>query len=418
MRNPPSAERPLSARAEPSLAASRSFSWQISASSDNSLWRFRFRGMPPTHTPVKGRVDTVGWRRVGVVALSALLFVGLVPVVAAGSTHDAAVGQAEERLRQARARQETLTRQLDAAAELFERAQAHHLRLQEELGEVEQDVRAVRVRKESARESLRRRATAAYRAPHTDLALAAAVLGAPDAATAVHRANLMARLTIHAAHEVNDIREAETRATAGLRQRRIIQSGAHGAAEAQRQQADVLTAALRDAAREAGDAEKDLEGARARARAAEAAAKRAQMSAAVVLPAVDGKHCPVGGANGFIDSWGFPRSGGRRHQGVDMFAEHGTPLLAVDDGVVRRVYSNRLGGLSIDFVDGDGNRYYYAHLSAAGATSGQRVQAGEVIGAVGQSGNARGTPPHLHWQFHPDGGAPVNPYPLARTLCR
>ena len=352
------------------------------------------------------------------VALLACLVVGLVPVVAAGSTHDAAVGQAEERLRQARARQDSLTRQLDAAAELFERAQAHHLRLQEELGDVEQQVEAVAVRKAQARESLRRRATAAYRAPHTDLALAAAVLGAPDAATAVHRANLMARLTIHAAHEVTDIREAETRAAAGLRQRRIIQSGAAGAAEAQRQQADVLTAALRDAAREAGDAEKDLEGARARARAAEAAAKRAQMSAAVVLPPVDGKHCPVGGANGFIDSWGFPRSGGRRHQGVDMFAEHGTPLLAVGDGVVRRVYSNRLGGLSIDFVDGDGNRYYYAHLSAASATSGQRVRAGQVIGAVGQSGNARGTPPHLHWQFHPGGGAPVNPYPLARTLCR
>jgi murein DD-endopeptidase MepM/ murein hydrolase activator NlpD len=101
-----------------------------------------------------------------------------------------------------------------------------------------------------------------------------------------------------------------------------------------------------------------------------------------------------------------------------MFAASGTPLVAVADGTVSRVYTNRLGGLSIDFVDTRGDRYYYAHLASARAASGQRVGAGDVIGTVGQSGNARGTPPHLHWQFHPGGGEPVNPYALARALCR
>lgn len=359
-------------------------------------------------------------RCVGAVALLACLAAGAWPAAAVPA--DDAVSGAEARLSHASTRQAALSVALDAAAEGYERAQAHHLRLQEELAQVEQEVRRVRGRQHAARASLQRRVVAAYRAPYTDLALATAVLDAPDAKIALRRADLMSRLTVHAAHEVTDMREAATRQVAGLRQRRIIESGARGAADSQRQQAERLTAALAQAADEVRDAKAGLEKARARQRAAAAAAARAARSApigaAAPLPAVDGKVCPVAGPHGFIDSWGFPRSGGRRHQGVDMFAQHGTPLVAVADGVVRRVYSNRLGGLSIDLVDTDGNRYYYAHLSAASARDGQSVRAGDVIGAVGQTGNARGTPPHLHWQFHPDGGPPVNPYALARTLCR
>jgi murein DD-endopeptidase MepM/ murein hydrolase activator NlpD len=101
-----------------------------------------------------------------------------------------------------------------------------------------------------------------------------------------------------------------------------------------------------------------------------------------------------------------------------MFAAYSTPIFAVANGTVSRVYVNQLGGLSIDLVDDAGDRYYYAHLSSAAVVSGQRVSAGQVMGANGDSGNARGTPPHLHWQYHPGGGAPVNPYPLAAALCR
>ncbi len=128
--------------------------------------------------------------------------------------------------------------------------------------------------------------------------------------------------------------------------------------------------------------------------------------------------CPVSGTTGFIDSWGFARSGGRTHEGVDIFAAYATPVLAVADGVVDSVYNNSLGGLVINFIDDNGDKYYYAHLSSASASSGQRVTAGTVIGAVGTSGNAAGTPPHLHWQYHPGNGEPINPFPLARALCR
>ena len=100
-----------------------------------------------------------------------------------------------------------------------------------------------------------------------------------------------------------------------------------------------------------------------------------------------------------------------------MMAAHGTPNVAVVSGTFKTHHS-RLGGLSIYLKGDDGHTYYYAHLSSISVTDGQRVKAGDVIGAVGNTGNAITTPPHLHWQVHPGGGAPVNPYPLAMALCR
>ena len=100
-----------------------------------------------------------------------------------------------------------------------------------------------------------------------------------------------------------------------------------------------------------------------------------------------------------------------------MFATYGRPLYAVADGTVRTSTSS-LGGLSIHLVTANGDRYYYAHLSDVLVTTGQRVRGGQKIGLNGNSGNARNTPPHLHWEYHPGGGAAVNPYPLALALCR
>jgi murein DD-endopeptidase MepM/ murein hydrolase activator NlpD len=104
--------------------------------------------------------------------------------------------------------------------------------------------------------------------------------------------------------------------------------------------------------------------------------------------------------------------------GVDIFASRGRPILAVADATVRRVWRNNLGGLAIDLVDDRGDRYYYAHLAAAHVSGGQRVTAGQHIADTGNSGNARSTPSHLHWQYHPGDGEAVNPFPLASTLCR
>lgn len=118
--------------------------------------------------------------------------------------------------------------------------------------------------------------------------------------------------------------------------------------------------------------------------------------------------CPVGGPSGYGDTWGAPRSGGRRHQGVDMLAPTGTPLVAVDNGWVEH-RSNRLGGVTIVLAGDSGNRYYYAHLSGYEGVPGY-FERGQVIGFVGDTGNATGVP-HLHFEIRPGHGVPVNPYP-------
>jgi murein DD-endopeptidase MepM/ murein hydrolase activator NlpD len=127
--------------------------------------------------------------------------------------------------------------------------------------------------------------------------------------------------------------------------------------------------------------------------------------------------CPVEPPYSYTDTWGAARSGGRTHQGTDIMAPSGAKELAYSDGVVVREHSNTLGGLVL-YLDGDdGNEYYYAHLSGYAVSNGTRVKAGQVISYVGNTGDARWTAPHLHFEVHPGGGTPVNPYPYVKRVC-
>ena len=108
-----------------------------------------------------------------------------------------------------------------------------------------------------------------------------------------------------------------------------------------------------------------------------------------------------------ISLWGVPRDGGARlHEGVDISARHRTPALASADGIISRVTENEIGGKVVFLTDNDfGYNIYYAHLDEQFVRPGQKVKAGEQIGLVGNTGNAKNTIPHLHYGIYTNRGA-------------
>ena len=114
---------------------------------------------------------------------------------------------------------------------------------------------------------------------------------------------------------------------------------------------------------------------------------------------------PVYGQSSFTNTFGAPRASTGWHHGEDIFAPLGAPILAVTDGVVYSVGWNDVGGYRLWLRDRQGNQFYYAHLSAFSplAVNGAQVRAGDVLGFMGNSGDAQGTPYHVHFEFHPVG---------------
>lgn len=132
------------------------------------------------------------------------------------------------------------------------------------------------------------------------------------------------------------------------------------------------------------------------------------------MEAPDAIAMPVEGVKprGLADTWHALRAPARRHEGIDIFARKGTPVLASTEGIVLSLSENALGGKVMWVLGPDGHRHYYAHLDAyADVQRGARVQPGTVLGYVGNTGNARTTPPHLHYGIYTASGA-INPYPL------
>jgi len=124
--------------------------------------------------------------------------------------------------------------------------------------------------------------------------------------------------------------------------------------------------------------------------------------------------CPVAGATRFIDDFGAPRPGHRKHMGIDLLARRGVPVVATVSGMFRK-HPNHLGGNAF-YLDGDdGREYYGAHLATYVRNDG-RVRLGETLGTVGDSGDARGGPTHLHFEVlvhHKN----LDPYTLLRAAC-
>lgn len=124
---------------------------------------------------------------------------------------------------------------------------------------------------------------------------------------------------------------------------------------------------------------------------------------------------PVEGARArrVADTWHAPRSEERLHEGQDIFAPRGTPVYSATEGYVARAGENRLGGNVVYVVGAGGRGYYYAHLDshAPGLAAGDHVTPETILGYVGTTGNAAGTPPHLHFGVYTPTGA-INPLPL------
>jgi murein DD-endopeptidase MepM/ murein hydrolase activator NlpD len=117
------------------------------------------------------------------------------------------------------------------------------------------------------------------------------------------------------------------------------------------------------------------------------------------------------------DSWGSPRPGRRHHQGIDIFAARGTPIRSTTRGIVMTVGDNRLGGHIVKVLGPGLEWHYYAHLDRfADVHAGEAVRPGDILGYVGNSGDAITTPTHLHYGIYGSVGGAMNPYPRLRAI--
>jgi murein DD-endopeptidase MepM/ murein hydrolase activator NlpD len=219
--------------------------------------------------------------------------------------------------------------------------------------------------------------------------------------------------------EVQALREEQVAVVAHLEEDRARADAL--LAEAKKNYADVYARYKAEQARRAAAAAKAAAEKEAAAKASgnkssDGSSGSSRSRAAAGVPAATtGVNCPLPNGSSFIDTWGYPRSGGRTHKGTDMIAGYGSTLVAMMSGTVRLNYHS-LGGRQLYIYGNDGITYYYAHLSsyAAGLSNGQTVSQGQGVGFVGSTGNASTNVLHLGMIV---GGQYVNPYPTVRQAC-
>jgi len=317
----------------------------------------------------------------------------------------------------ARRRQRALEAELRVATAELQTAEAALAQAEDRLAYDQRQLQAADRQQRGARAALAGQAAAMYRSG--GLALADALLDR-DPALVPGRVELATVLVSRHAQLVEDAQ------VSGDAYRSVLGRVTEGHLRAR---------ALRDRARAAvGRLEAGLEEARVvearlvrleqrrRAAAAAKAAQDAKVTPAPPPPAAGGGSalgtaCILERPYSYVDSWGAARSGGRRHEGTDVMAPHGARVFAFVDGVVSRESSSTNGGIQLYLQGDNGTEYFYAHLSGYAVPTGTRVRAGQLVAYNGQTGNARYTAPHVHFEVHPGGGAPVNPYPYLRRVC-
>lgn len=333
--------------------------------------------------------------RIGVAA--AFLAVSVVPTFAGP-----AVGSGK--LDDLQARMDEVQAELDAAAARVEAAHAAEEALGNRIAEIEEESAILIKKTAKLRQRVIERAAALYKSGGTGVL--DVLLNSEDFASLSDGAEMLSKINIDDGDVFIEMSRTQDR-LAQLDKELSEKRKAQAAAEALlKDEASQLQAKFNAVAAEYEALKEEL-----------AAAEPAAVSSgpAPVIKASGDMVCPVGGPTSFVDSWGAPRSGGRSHQGVDMMAQYGTPQVAIVSGTITYAGYSSLGG-NVQYLSGDdGNLYIYIH-QAENAVTGGHVQAGQVISYVGDTGNAAGTP-HLHFEYHPGGGAAVNPYPLVASLC-
>jgi murein DD-endopeptidase MepM/ murein hydrolase activator NlpD len=318
----------------------------------------------------------------------------------------------------ARRRQRALKAELQAATAELQEAEAALARAEDQLAYDRAQLQAADRQQRGARAALAGQAVAMYRSG--GLAIADALLDR-DAAAVPGRVEMATVLVTRHAQLIEDAQ------VSGDAYRSVLGRVTRGyeRAKALRDQARAAVGRLEAGLEEAQALEARLVRLEQRRKAAAAAAKAAARAAPAPPPSgggggsvsASGRACILERPYSYVDSWGAPRSGGRSHQGTDVMAPHGARVFAFVNGVVSRESSSANGGIQLYLQGDDGVEYFYAHLSGYAVSTGTRVRAGQLIAYNGQTGNARYTAPHVHFEVHPGGGGAVNPYPLLKPVC-
>lgn len=356
-------------------------------------------------------------------AFCTLAVLALALGVVADGARASKLTDARSDLRAARAQLGTLQSELDDLAGRYMRAEARLYELDNAVEAAEKDKATSQRDLEQMRVLLSDRLVRLYKDGGGSIPLFLEVLfQGGDFSTVVDRFALLNRVAVQdrdVLEEVDAHLEKVGALEADLAQKRAEQEAEMVELQAAR---DTMESRMKAVASEYSRLKKRVATLEEEARRA-AEAERARANAAVAssrgaAAAAKGFVFPVDGPHSYINDWGFPRSGGRSHKGTDIMAARGTPVVAVVSGRVgRTAYNSGLGGTIIWLDGNNGTSYYYAHLDgiAGGIGSGTSVRAGQVIGYVGSTGNARGGSPHLHFEVRPGGGATTNPYYILRA---
>jgi peptidoglycan LD-endopeptidase LytH len=309
-------------------------------------------------------------------------------------------------------------RAADDATRRYEEARTRYEELGNQITALQDQIRVGKEEAAELRRLARKRAVEAYtgQAPADDSFL----VTDGDPLDAVRREKLLEqtkRREDDAAERLSELTDQLDRQRRDVEAQRAAQAEALDALEAE-------SGALQDELRAAQQAQARLEEELRKQQEAQAAAEEARRIAREASGRSNADYggsfvstgivCPIRGPVSFIDSWGFPRAQGS-HQGVDLMSPLGTPNVAVVSGNVE-FKSGGTSGLGARLYGDDGTLYYYFHLSAYEGGP-RHVGQGEVIGYVGNTGDASGGAPHTHFEVHPGGGAAVNPYPSVAAVC-